>query len=337
MIIKKLLFAVVGALTLNAYSAAFERGEAKFDIRVVDELGTPVPAARVFGGAWWPDREKIGVGKVFRDKSFDVQTDTNGMATVSAVAYVDVGVNVIKTNFYRSEITYTLLGKEDGSMTLDLDTRRWLPWPAKKTIVLKRIRNPIPMYIKGEDIKLPVEGKPVGYDLMKGDWVSPYGKGINQDFLICVTGTFSKVEGQFGGYRPVCDLQMNVTFSNPGDGIQTNSVPVHNGNYMGSRLVTDHEAPADGYSSEYTYQQRVRLSQKDNINSQDRISQIAYFRVRTKLDEKGEVKSAMYGFVLRDFKASYKMDGNIRVKFEYFLNPDGTRNVECEQGTNLLR
>jgi len=36
-------------------------------------------------------------------------------------------------------------------------------------------------YVMG--LKLPEYNKQIGYDLMIGDWVGPYGKGINSDIL----------------------------------------------------------------------------------------------------------------------------------------------------------
>ncbi len=62
-----------------------------------------------------------------------------------------------------------------------------------------------------------------------------------------------------------------------------------------------------------------------------------FFRVRTVLDGKGIIRSAMYG----------KIHGNINfdvidaktavVLFSYFLNPDGTRNVEFDIHQNLFQ
>lgn len=333
----KLILYVVVVLAWGITCKAFERGEANLQIRVVDETGTPVAGAHVFGGAWWPDREKVALGNLFKENSFDRKTDINGVVNVRLAVYVDMRVTVDKDGHYLSREVFHFQMPGEHRMTLDSATKHWLPWPAKKTIVLKRVRNPIPMYVKAVDVKVPVMGQNAGYDLTKGDWVSPYGKGIVPDLLICVTGTFSKVEGQFGGFRPVCDLSMHVTFSNSGDGIQTILVPMHNDDYQGSLLVTDHEAPLDGYRNEYTYQQRIRLNQIDNINAHERLSQIAYFRVRTELDETGKIKKAWYGTMRRDLWAHFKMDGSVWVSFRYDLNPDGTRNVERAKGVNLLR
>jgi hypothetical protein len=33
------------------------------------------------------------------------------------------------------------------------------------------------------NLRIPKFNKPIGYDLEKGDWVSPYGKGLINDFI----------------------------------------------------------------------------------------------------------------------------------------------------------
>ncbi len=49
--------------------------------------------------------------------------------------------------------------------------------------ILKRIGKPIPMYARKVQIEIPEINKPVGFDLVEGDWVTPYGKGKQADFI----------------------------------------------------------------------------------------------------------------------------------------------------------
>ena len=39
------------------------------------------------------------------------------------------------------------------------------------------------MYARNARIKIPVIGKAIGFDLIEGDWIQPYGKGKSADFL----------------------------------------------------------------------------------------------------------------------------------------------------------
>jgi hypothetical protein len=52
-----------------------------------------------------------------------------------------------------------------------------------------------------------------------------------------------------------------------------------------------------------------------------------FFRVRTMLDDKGNVKSALYGKIYGDF-----------MQFSYYLNPTpNSRNVEFDPKQNLMK
>lgn len=291
--------------------------------KVVDERCVPVSEASICGGGWIPD------GSV--SSAYKATTDTNGITTVDLKTAYDIGCTVSKEGHYDSEFYYAF-GSEKT-----IHEGRWPQSGFTNIIVLKRIINPVPMYVKAVEAKVPVLGQNIGYDLMKGDWVSPHGKGVVSDLVVCVTGKVEKIQLKFGAQNQ-SEIAMRVTFSNPGDGIQTSTVPTHNEEFLGSALVTDHEAPVNGYQPEYQYHRRVGPDRKTLINSDRRYGQIAYFRIRSKLDEKGQVVSAMYGTMRGDFYAIHRKDGQeIGVYFFYVLNSDGTRNVECKQGANLLR
>lgn len=314
-------------------SLAFDRGEARFDFRVVDDANQPVENARIQGGAWWPTDQKA-LFPALAKKDFDTVTDTNGMASVEVVAYVDVRFEISKERHYRHNGVYQfgLPGPDEMSLV----SGRWRPWPAPRAVTLKRVLNPIPMYAKRVDAPIPVLGQAVGYDLEKSDWVGSYGRGVVSDMVFCVTGTLDRVITRYGS-QTVSDLNMAITFSNTGDGIQTNSVPIYKGSYVGSLLVSSHEAPVEGYNNRYDYVQRARAKRQECINVyNERDTQIAYLRVRTDLNEDGEIKKAWYGKMYGDLCARFTPDGTIRVCFTYYLNPDGTRNVEFDPKRNLL-
>jgi hypothetical protein len=169
------------------------------------------------------------------------------------------------------------------------------------TLMLKKIGKPIPMYAKSITyIKFPIFNKPIGYDLTIGDWVAPYGKGANTDFLFAENHVDAK-----SGYT------FTVSFPNPGDGIQGLT---RDWSLGVSGLVSFHEAPIDGYQPKY---------EKTQMSNPDRIY---YFRVRTKLDENGNVVSAHYGKIYGDF-----------MQFRYYFNPTpNNRNIEFDPKQNLL-
>lgn len=324
---------VIWGMTVSAIMAfscasvsAFERGDARFNFRVVDDANNPVQNARIRGGAWWPTETKAFLSSIWNKKEFDTLTSPDGKATVDVTAYVDVRFNVTKEGYYRHEGTYDLLSSGDNQMSLV--SGRWQPWPANKGVVLKRVKNPVPMYAKRVDALVPVQDASIGFDLEAGDWVAPHGRGTVADLELIVSGRYED-----NMHR---DVQMTVRFPSPKAGIVTDQVPVYKEIPVGSTLVSMHEAPAEGYLSSYSYAHRMRPALSDRVNVTPRRGQIAYFRVRTVLDDTGEIEQAWYGKVYGDLYCTFDSDKRIRIRFTYYLNPDGTRNVEFEPSRNLL-
>ncbi len=153
------------------------------------------------------------------------------------------------------------------------------------TLILKKIGTPIAMYAKQIDsIRFPEFNKAIGYDLMLGDWVAPYGKGVTVDFLFTENHADAK-----SGYT------FTISFPNPGDGIQGLT---RDWSLGVSGLLSSQQAPMDGYQTKYDQ------TQMPNPN------RIYYFRVRTTIDDRGAVVSAHYGKIYGDF-----------MQFKYYLNP----------------
>ena len=117
-----------------------------------------------------------------------------------------------------------------------------------------------------------------------------------------------------------------LTFSNEGDGIQKYEAhPI-----WGSQLRLPHNAPLDGYG--------IRLVQRQ-ARTDDRIihnnfpeNRNYYFRVRTEINDKGEIGSALYGKIYGNIKFS-----PISIGMLYYLNPDpNDRNLESDYKKNLF-
>jgi hypothetical protein len=191
-------------------------------------------------------------------------------------------------------------------------------WNPTQTIVLKRVINPIPMYAKHIEGGPPVFNEPVGYDFMVGDWVTPHGKGQTTDIIF--TGELNqKAKNDF-------DYKLTISFPKLGDGIQEFSVPSYYLHSQGSALRSDQKAPADGYQPQVvrTMSRHPGQGTKEDMNDPNRNY---FFRVRTVLDENGNVKSALYGKIYGDF-----------MQFSHYLNPTpNSRNVEFDPKRNLFK
>ncbi|GAK58182.1 hypothetical protein U27_05155 [Candidatus Vecturithrix granuli] len=145
---------------------------------ILDEQGQAIEGAHVSIVLILSSPESVGA------QSYLVEglTDGAGNFTGSGESeWPDVTVSAEKNGYYQST---------DGvSMeTVNEALNRREPWNPTITIMLKKIRNPVPMYYKQTDwIKVPVFGTPVGYDLLQGDWIAPYGKGQIKDFVVTMT------------------------------------------------------------------------------------------------------------------------------------------------------
>jgi hypothetical protein len=224
-------------------------------------------------------------------------TDTNGVFIASHTdSSWGLAIIVEKSGYYTTHIGHDLY--QPGQFDDKTVTASRNPTIA---LVLKKIGKPIPMYAKrNNQMIFPEYNKAIGYDLMVGDWVGPYGKGINADLFFTEKHT-----------DPQSDYILSMSFPKPGDGIQEFTVPDAE---KGSGLRSSHEAPVDGYQPE--------VSQTEMTNPNRNF----YFRVRTKLDENGNVVSARYGKIYGDL-----------AQFTYYFNPTpNDRNIEFDPKQNLL-
>lgn len=310
----------INAALLLLFAVNLHANEGRVTIHVVGEDGLPIANAKagiqftvgIPGGG-------LGNGKVVDVKGL---TDTNGICVLTGNGDdASVGAAVLKDGYYGSggygiEFTNALLG-------------RWLPWNPTIEVVLLKKGVQVPMYARRVDeIKIPVEGKPVGFDLEIGDWVAPYGKGETADLLFKYE---SKPEPKVPIREiPPYDVTLTVSFSNDGDGIQSVFVPTRGGH---SSLRLPRQAPADGYESVLIKHESEERGQK--AYSDYREDQNYFFRVRTKKDAQGNIVSALYGKIYGDF--NHAAAGG-KLAFTYYLNPTpNDTNMEFDPSRNLFK
>ena len=187
---KKCIIAVVVLLSVThamafptlkkdpVYREARRNGaQAKIELHVAEDDGTPVADAKI----------KAYLGMNFRPKGTWVNgtTDTNGVYVISGKTCGDeIEVFVTKDGYYKSrvEYCYAKMGEEH-----DVKDGKWQPYGAAEAIVLRKISNPMRMMtnVDGQyDFSIAVTNVAVGFDMMKNDWVSPYGAGDTADFYL---------------------------------------------------------------------------------------------------------------------------------------------------------
>jgi hypothetical protein len=278
--------------------------KAQLTVRVTDDEGKPVADAMVAVLGFNRERK----GKTDRDGRFTA-TLRNGMSGVDIVAE--------KKGYYS-------IGRYIYEFTGGYTNDQWRPWNPELNLMLAKKRTPAVLqqkYVHGAGI--PFKGEPAGYDLLVGDWVAPAGKGQVSDFIFLAHTTTTN--GNSTSNR------LALTFSNPADGlIHTN---IHWRNDYTLRLPPI--APQTGYSNKWEFylnesrdpvtriiHRQVNWSEDDNY----------YFRVRSRLDANGLMRSAIYGKIYQGILYGPARESNDlpSITFHYYYNPDGTRNLESK-------
>ena len=237
-------------------------------------------------------------------------TDSNGVFRLSQRSgSIEVLSGAEKTGYYPAGRTH------EFQMFGDDDPAKWNP---TINLLLKQIVNPIAMYAKRVETKVQRENESVGFDLMAGDWVAPFGLGSTTDLLFAVRRKVTNAREY--------EAELKLTFPNRGDGIAV-APPEPDG---GSVLKTSRTAAESGYEPERVWP----YSHKEQPESVFGY----FFRVRTVLDGQGNVVSAHYGKIRGDFRFYVGTRApSAGMGFDYYLNPTtNDRNLEFDPKQNLL-
>jgi hypothetical protein len=324
-LINSVILAVVSVAAIATHAQTPQQNPkypARLTVAVVTDEGEPVEGATVGASTFdhWVPGE--GFGKDV-NVTTTARTNKDGIATLemeSMDGRFGIGVRE-QEGFYRDRgiWDYRLKEIKDG---------KWQPWNPSIEIVFKPIQRPVPMFAKkiGEApnvLEIPVVGKPIGFDLMKGDFVRPHGAGAISDLVFTLTEDipFQSVEKPFAA-------TLNVSFSNPLDGIQSVVAPLN----QGSELRLPRNAPEEGYESTLI-KQIGRPAEDKPIDAGMSEDQNYFVRVRTTVDEDGKITSAHYGKIVGDLR----FWGNRRLRFVYCLNPTSLdRNMEFDPKRSLF-
>jgi hypothetical protein len=276
--------------------------------QVLDEQGKPISAAEIeliFG-------EPFDANAIVKIEGL---TDSEGKFTGEGHSGGSYGARIRKKGFYLSGL---------GAPSLvDPESGRWKPWDPLVVTVLRRIGNPTALYAKRVQAEIPELNKPCGYDLEKGDWVTPHGKGVTSDFIFTAVRE-TKSADEF-------DVQVQMTFANPRDGVLKTEIPAVGKN---SVFKWEREAPETGFDNQILLRMQ---SSKTSITQTSGNADRFFFRVRTH-EENGRIMTANYGKIA----GGLRLDGiNTRktclILFTYYLNPTSLdRNLEWDPKRDLL-
>lgn len=294
---------------------------ASFTVKVADEVGLPVSNATVSAGFYRNPKPGYGAGMI-QHQVFEGYTDTNGLCAVSGQCHGSASFKAAKEGYYRSIFPKVLF--RESSLT------RWEPWNQQFEITLRKIENPIPMYAKTpHGMFMPALNIPVGYDLEKGDWLPPYGKGETSDFVIHASCEFGEA---LPSKTQAYDATVTITFSNDGDGV-VDYVETHQEE---SVFHLPRHAPESGYTNMWTLRQ-FRNKEKSSFATTRRNEGLnQFFRVRTKKDKDGNIISAHYGKIPGGLWFAVA-SGKVWPMIKYYFNPNpNDRNMEFDPNQNLF-
>lgn len=290
-------------------------------IRVLDTNGQPVPEASVSIDYDMPPpksedgQNELGWGRILG------KTDTNGVFVASHTDLSQgLAIRVEKTGYYPSTARQMLYFPGQSDLQAVVASRNPI-----KIVTLTPVGQPIPMFASRIHIEIPDIGRSIGFDLLAADWVEPYGKGKNSDFLFLATRRWNS--------RNDFESSVKLTFSNPGDGL----IPVSVQRDEGSALRLPALAPDAGYIPDLlkVLNHTPTKGWEDNEGEKNK-NQNYFFRVRTVLDAQGNIKSALYGKIYGDFSIDPINSKTMRLIFTYYVNPDpNSRNVEFDPKRNL--
>ena len=183
--------------------------------------------------------------------------------------------------------------------------------------------------------KIPEFGKPISYDLVKKDWLPPLGKGEVADFILKVEHKdLGKARSEYGSEKLLYDDLCELTFSNPGDGIQPMPDFKKDGPLKNIAIDWPREAPESGYGPRWT--RRVsRIDPNKSVACDPDVDgpQKEYlYRVRTSMED-GKIVGGLYGSLGSYLPFGCPDDApgqtGYRMEFVYYLNLDpGSRNLE---------
>jgi hypothetical protein len=291
---------------------------AKVTIEVVDEAGRPVPDAKV-GISFWG----AGEGRV-------LTTDREGRVVESSKTHGSAGGAVTKDGFYKTTFQFSLFDHVPKGVTVG---RRY-PDVTHRVVIRPKLK-PVPMYAYQFSRAIPVEGEEIGIDLLKADWVAPHGKGEVADVMVKIMSY--DPAGRGGG-------ELHWRFPGAHNGL----VPIAK-----EQLAWDSDyrmprhAPASGYISDWTYKAYWKGQDIASEFAPDGIPlgrQPYFLRIRSRASDEGKFVGALYGridYMQGSSSASIYWSARAAktapfVSFTYYVNPDGTRNMEFDPERNLF-
>jgi hypothetical protein len=295
---------------LERKQVRYDGADAKVTFHVVDQDGNDVTNADVSVLFCFHSRNKPVVGK----------SDEKGFFVAADRLTEDVIYEVSKKGHYRTFSKFWFM-KSD---TRCVQNGRWIPWNPTFLVTLKEMRKPIPMVAKTFEGALP-KNEEIGFDCIVGDLLMPYGIGKTADFKFQYTSECTV------WYDGNMTNRLDIIVPSPGGLIQRRKDDY-------SVLISDYEAPVDGYLSQLTYSlKRTEAKIIEQIDLPE--SEYLVFSSRVETDPQGSPRKQHFGKIYKLFYGENPDKKNSGVvRFTYYFNATpNDRNLEFDGKNNLLK
>ena len=288
---------------------------AKLTIHVVGEQGEPIPDADVTISF----REKL----TDRNAWTAGKTDKAGNFTAEGHSDKRLSGSVRKTGYYEAGTGWIIFK--------DPILGKWQPWDTVAEAVLRPIGNPVALAARRVQGDIPGLEQPCGYDLEKGDWVVPHGKGMRPDLIFNVRRDYK----DWSNFT----VEAEVTFAQIHDGLVRMKAPAYARN---SAFGWERSASETGYVAPHTIRffsrhLKTHVDQEKSFEATKDREQGYFFRVRT-VEENGRIVAANYGKITGDIGIDPRDSKTCLITFTYYFNPNSLdRNLEWDPKRNLLQ
>ena len=218
------------------------------------------------------------------------------------------------------------------------------------TVVLQRVEHPIPLFVNRVELRDYERGiggfdgttSVLRFDLMKGEWLPPYGNGEVADLSI---ESRLKITDRERKFRYATRRVEDVLFYELSNAVAIGGADGFVRQFDVGKMAGIKIREADDFDSGSrvvkTLGMRKVIAKNKNWHCEyfsDMARDRCYtFRIRSRRDDKGKLVEAYYGKIYGDFEfEGDDKKGLIGVKFLYYLNPTSLdRNLEWDKKNNL--
>ncbi len=221
------------------------------------------------------------------------------------------------------------------------------------TVALRKVENPIPLFVRDVFLKFPVFDEWLGFDFEVGDWVAPQGRGKSRDILFKFHREFKGYEFSGKEWEDIKRVNAKASeaelkkFYGEWDGVLWIDFPSELGGIIEERkgylthseMKMPHLAPEEGYKTE-----KIEIKKKNYKSEEEKAEEIQQyikfgegkpsgFYIRTRVVEvDGKVIKANYVKLAKEIGVG--AGGSIN--FTYYFNPTpNNRNLEFNPKANL--